>query len=142
MMLRNRYRFTSLIRDRHPEGPHSRIMPRVLRWPPGGGHFLMSKVPLYAGGVLGRGRVGPRQPRRSLRPRVVDTHPGVSNTHTGVSYTRADAKARVSNTHLGVSSTPLRLTGNLFLRRWCTWTRTCWSSRTSTLSSPAISPEV
>ena len=50
------YMGTSLIRNRHPLGPYGRIMPRALRGSWGGGHFLMSEVPLYGlGGVLSRG---------------------------------------------------------------------------------------
>jgi len=41
------YRGTSLIRNRLLPGPYSRAMPRRLRWSHGGGHFLMSEVPLY-----------------------------------------------------------------------------------------------
>ena len=37
---------TSLIRNRLPLGPYSRQIPRALRWPYGGGLFLMSEVPL------------------------------------------------------------------------------------------------
>jgi len=31
------YRGTSLVRNRHPVGPYSRTMPRLLWWPRGGG---------------------------------------------------------------------------------------------------------
>ena len=41
------YRGTSLIRNCAPLGPYSRIMPRALWWPSGGGRFIMSEVPLY-----------------------------------------------------------------------------------------------
>ena len=41
------YRVTSLIRDRHPVGPYSRAMPRVLGGSQGGGRFLMGEIPLY-----------------------------------------------------------------------------------------------
>ena len=40
------YRATSLIRNRAPLGPYSRIMPRALWWSDGGGLFLMSEVPM------------------------------------------------------------------------------------------------
>ena len=40
------YRGTSLIRNHFPLGPYSRIMPRALWWPYGGGLVLMSEVPL------------------------------------------------------------------------------------------------
>ena len=40
------YRRTWLIRNRHPLGPCSRTMPRVLGGSLGGGQFLMSEVPL------------------------------------------------------------------------------------------------
>ena len=40
------YRGTSLIRNRHPVGPYSRTMPRLLWWSWGGWRFLMSEVPL------------------------------------------------------------------------------------------------
>ena len=41
------YRGTLLIiRNRHPVGPYSRTMPRLLWRPWGGGRFLMSGVPL------------------------------------------------------------------------------------------------
>ena len=42
-------RGTSLIRNRHPVGPYSSPMPRVLRGFRGVGHFLISEVPLYGG---------------------------------------------------------------------------------------------
>jgi len=45
--LSSEYRGTSLIRNRTPLGSYSRTMPRVLWWSYGGGHFLMSEVPLY-----------------------------------------------------------------------------------------------
>ena len=41
------YRDTSLIRNRALVGPYSRIVPRTLWSPYGGGLFLMSEVPLY-----------------------------------------------------------------------------------------------
>ena len=50
----SRYRGTSLIRNRASLAPYSRIMPRALWWPYGGGLFLMSEVPLYG---LGRGEL-------------------------------------------------------------------------------------
>ena len=43
------YRGASLIRNTPLLGPHSRTIPRVVRWSYGGGLFLMSEVPLYAG---------------------------------------------------------------------------------------------
>ena len=39
-----RYRGTSLVRNSAPRGPYSRTVPRALRWPWGGGAFLMSEV--------------------------------------------------------------------------------------------------
>ena len=41
------YRGTSLIRDRRPRGPSSRLMPRALWRSDGGGLFVMSEAPLY-----------------------------------------------------------------------------------------------
>ena len=41
------YRGSSFIRNCALLGPYSRIMPRALWWPYGGGQFLVSEVPLY-----------------------------------------------------------------------------------------------
>ena len=35
-------------------GPYSRALPRPLRWSLGGGHFLMTEVPLWGGNRLDR----------------------------------------------------------------------------------------
>jgi len=43
---------TSLIRNRHPVGPYSRIMPRLLWRSWGGANFLMGEVPLHKCGFL------------------------------------------------------------------------------------------
>ena len=40
------YRDTSLIRNRHPLGPCSKPMPKVLGGSSGGGRFLVSEVAL------------------------------------------------------------------------------------------------
>jgi len=60
---RRAYRGTSLIRNRHPVGPYSRTMPRLL-WRSWGGGVLMSEVPLYlsheaglSGNISSRGRL-------------------------------------------------------------------------------------
>ena len=44
------YTATSLIRNRHPVGPYSRAMPRVLGGSYGGAHFLMDEVPRHTPG--------------------------------------------------------------------------------------------
>ena len=44
-----RHRGTSRIRNSAPLGLYSRIMPRALWKPLGGGQFRMSEVPLYQG---------------------------------------------------------------------------------------------
>ena len=49
------YRGTSFIRNRHPAGPYSRTMPRLLWRSYGGGRFLMSEVPLYRSCLSGLG---------------------------------------------------------------------------------------
>ena len=41
------HRGTSRIRNSAPLGPYSRTLHRALKWPLGGGLFLMSEVPLY-----------------------------------------------------------------------------------------------
>ena len=48
-----RYRGTSLIRNRLLLGPYSRTMPRTIQWTQGGLQFLMSEVALQ--GVRGVG---------------------------------------------------------------------------------------
>ena len=47
-MQRADYRGITLIRNRAPLRPYSRIMSRALWWPYGGRLFLMSKIPLYS----------------------------------------------------------------------------------------------
>ena len=44
------YTATSLIRNRHPVGPYSRAIPRVLGGSYGGAHFLMDEVPRHTPG--------------------------------------------------------------------------------------------
>jgi hypothetical protein len=43
------YKGTLLVRNRHPVGPYSRSMLRLLWRSWGGGRFLMNEVPMYSG---------------------------------------------------------------------------------------------
>ena len=49
LIISERYRGTSLIRNRNPLGPYRRTMPGVVGGSQEGGRFLMSEVPLYQG---------------------------------------------------------------------------------------------
>ena len=90
-----------LIRNRTPLGPCSRIMPRALWWPYGGGLFLMIEVPLY-------GRDGPtRKPRPEdlNRRRANSAHMRQCGTCNTVTYDTVTYKAtrhiRQSGTDFG-----------------------------------------
>ena len=63
------YRGTSLIRNSPLLGPYSRTVSRALWWPPGGGLFLISEVPLY-GVTSGSPQVEDSRVGRSARALV------------------------------------------------------------------------
>ena len=60
------YRGTSL-ENRHPVGPYSRTMPKLLWRSWGGGRFLMSEVPLYSSSLFVGAKHALPKPHRVLK---------------------------------------------------------------------------